>query len=286
MSLIQIQEAIQLKKQIFELHTKQIRKNIIEMVFQAQSGHIGGSFSATEILTYLYFVEMKIDTSNVKSIERDRFVLSKGHASPLLYATLAEKGFLKKEELASFRHINSRLQGHPNKTDLEGVDMSTGSLAQGFSAAVGMALADQIDHKIHRIYVLLGDGECEEGEVWEAAMCAAHYRLDHLCAIIDHNNLQIDGDIEEVMNPNPLDKKFEAFGWNVEYANGHEYVDLKDAFAAARSCKGKPTMILANTIKGKGVSFMENNVAWHGGVPNIEQYEQALLELESGCRNE
>lgn len=262
-----------------EVHAKEIRKQIITMVYQAQSGHPGGSLSATDILTVLYFDVMDINTDNVKGIDRDRFVLSKGHASPLLYGTLKEKGLLK-EDISTFRKFNSKLQGHPNMNYVEGVDMSTGSLGQGISAAVGMALANKIDQKEHRIYALLGDGECEEGEVWEAAMAAAHYQLDNLCAIVDFNGLQIDGDIKAVMNPTPIGKKFEAFGWNFLSIDGHDYQEIKEAFEKAKECKGKPTMILANTIKGKGVSFMENNAAWHGSAPNKEQLQQAIKELE------
>lgn len=257
-----------------------IRKNIIEMVYQAQSGHPGGSLSGADILTYLYFQEMNIEVETLSSIHRDRFVLSKGHASPLVYATLYERGFLDKEELCTFRKINSKLQGHPNMKYLAGIDMSTGSLGQGISCAVGMALANKIDKSTHRIYVMLGDGECEEGQVWEAAMAASHYQLDNLCAIVDYNGLQIDGDIHSVMNPTPIDQKFEAFNWNVLTIDGHNFDEISNAFHEARACKGKPTLILANTIKGKGVSFMENNYMWHGSAPNKEQHRQAREELE------
>ena len=261
-------------------HAQQIRKRIVDMVYLAQSGHPGGSLSAADILTYLYFEEMDITKENADSIDRDRFVLSKGHASPLLYSVLMEKGILSESELSTFRQINSNLQGHPNMNEVTGVDMSTGSLGQGISAAVGMALANKIDHNDYRIYALLGDGECEEGEVWEAAMAAAHYQLDNLCVFVDYNGLQIDGDIRTVMNPTPIDVKFEAFGWYVEHVNGHDFDELSKAFTKARENKGKPTMILAHTIKGKGVSFMENNYAWHGSVPNDEQYIQAMNELK------
>ena len=263
----------------YKTHATNIRKNIVKMVAEAKSGHPGGSLSAADILTVLYFHEMDINEENASSIDRDRFVLSKGHASPLLYAVLAEKGILEEEQLSTFRKINSKLQGHPNMNYVKGVDMSTGSLGQGISCAVGMALANKIQHNDHRIYALLGDGECEEGQVWEAAMAAAHYQLDNLCAIVDFNGLQIDGDITKVMNPTPLDKKFETFGWHVIVIDGHEYGQIEEAFAKAREVKGKPTMIIAKTIKGKGVSFMENNAAWHGSAPNAEQLAEALEEL-------
>ena len=272
-------EEIKLEKQLLQEHAKNIRCNIIKMVADAKSGHPGGSLSAADILSVLYFNEMDITKENAGSIERDRFVLSKGHASPLLYATLAEKGIIEEEELKSFRRINSKLQGHPNMNYVKGVDMSTGSLGQGISCAVGMALANKIQEKSHRIYTLLGDGECEEGQVWEAAMSAAHYELDNLVAIVDFNGLQIDGDIKKVMNPTPIDKKFEAFNWYVIEINGHEIEEIKKALEEAKTVKGKPTMILAHTIKGKGVSFMENNAGWHGSAPNGEQRVQALKEL-------
>ena len=259
--------------------SKLIRKDIVSMLTESASGHPGGSLSAADIVTTLFFKEMNIDPSNPKNPDRDRFVLSKGHASPLLYATLFEKGLLK-EDLNTFRKINSKLQGHPNMNYVDGVDMSTGSLGQGISAAVGMALANKVDGNDHRVYTLLGDGECEEGEVWEAAMAAAHYRLNNLCAIVDFNSLQIDGNIRDVMNPTPIDEKFKAFGWNVVNIKGHDYEDIRFAFDEAKKEKEKPTMILAHTIKGKGVSFMENNAAWHGSAPNAEQCAQAVKELE------
>ncbi|WP_273398958.1 transketolase [Traorella massiliensis] len=266
------------KKQL-QQHAINIRKNILKMVVNAQSGHIGGSLSSADIITYLYFNVMDINEDNVKSIDRDRFVLSKGHASPLLYAVLAEKGFIDEDELMTFRKINSRLQGHPSMKLLDGVDMSTGSLGQGISAAVGMAIANKLDQNDHRIYVLLGDGECEEGEVWEAAMAATHYKLDNLCAILDYNQLQIDGSIHDVMDPSPLDEKFKAFGWHVVEIDGHNYDEIEKAFAQAKTIKGQPTLIFAHTIKGKGVSFMENQSAWHGSAPNEEQLKEALKEL-------
>ena len=268
-----------MKTEELKQHAAHIRENIVCMVANANSGHPGGSLSAADILTVLYFEVMDINEENVKGIDRDRFVLSKGHASPLLYATLFEIGLLH-EDLNTFRKINSKLQGHPNMNYVDGVDMSTGSLGQGISAAVGMALANKVDGNDHRVYTLLGDGECEEGEVWEAAMAAAHYRLNNLCAIVDFNSLQIDGNIRDVMNPTPIDEKFKAFGWNVVNIKGHDYEDIRFAFDEAKKEKEKPTMILAHTIKGKGVSFMENNAAWHGSAPNAEQCAQAVKELE------
>ncbi len=262
-----------------QYHATEIRKSIVQMVSEANSGHPGGSLSAADIITYLYFNEMNIDCTNAGTIERDRFVLSKGHASPLMYAVLAEKGIISKDALHTFRKINSKLQGHPNMNYVAGVDMSTGSLGQGISAAVGMALANKLDNKSDRVYALLGDGECEEGQVWEAAMSAAHYKLNNLCAIIDFNQLQIDGNIKDVMNPTPIDKKFEAFNWNVIEINGHDFDEIASAFKQARECEDKPTAIIAHTIKGKGVSYMENNYAWHGVAPNEEQLAQALKEL-------
>lgn len=264
----------------YKTHATHIRKNIVKMVTEAKSGHPGGSLSSADILTVLYFKEMDITLENALSTDRDRFVLSKGHASPLLYATLAEKGIIDESELSTFRKINSKLQGHPNMNYVAGVDMSTGSLGQGISAAVGMALANKIQKNSHRVYALLGDGECEEGQVWEAAMAAAHYQLDNLCAIVDFNGLQIDGNIEKVMNPTPIDEKFKAFGWHVIEIKGHDYDEIEKAFEEAKEVKGQPTMILAHTIKGKGVSFMENNAGWHGSAPNEEQCAQAIAELE------
>lgn len=272
-------EVSDLEKTALQMKATNIRKNIVKMVSEAKSGHPGGSLSAADLMSVLYFDVMDITTENASSIDRDRFVLSKGHASPLLYATLAEKGIIDEEDLKTFRKINSKLQGHPNMNYVKGVDMSTGSLGQGISCAVGMAMANRVQGKDHRIYALLGDGECEEGQVWEAAMAAAHYQLDNLCAIVDFNGLQIDGDITKVLNPTPIDKKFEAFNWNVIDIDGHDYEQIQNAFAQAKATKGKPTMILARTIKGKGVSFMENNAAWHGSAPNSEQCAQAVSEL-------
>ena len=261
-----------------EQRAKNIRRNIVTEVYSAKSGHPGGSLSAADILTELYFEQMDINKDNVNTIDRDRFVLSKGHASPLLYATLAEKDLLD-EDLTTFRNINSKLQGHPNMNYVAGVDMSTGSLGQGISCAVGMAISNKVDQNNHRIYVLLGDGECEEGEVWEAAMAASHYKLDNLCAILDYNHLQIDGNIDDVISPEPFASKFESFGWNVLDVNGHDFDQLRNAFNQAKQTKDKPTVIIAHTIKGKGVSYMENNYAWHGAAPNDEQYETAMKEL-------
>ena len=262
-----------------ELHANNIRKNILTEVYSANSGHPGGSLSGADILTEIYFEQMDINKENIDSIDRDRFVLSKGHASPLLYGTLKEKGLLE-DDLTTFRKINSNLQGHPNMNEVTGVDMSTGSLGQGISCAVGMAIVNkQVDKNTHRIYCLLGDGECEEGQVWEACMSAAHYKLDNLCAVLDYNHLQIDGNIDDVISPEPFASKFESFGWNVLDVNGHDFDELRNAFNQAKNEKGKPTMIIAHTIKGKGVSFMENNYAWHGTAPNDEQYETAMKEL-------
>lgn len=258
---------------------KVIRKDIVSMLTESGSGHPGGSLSATDILTTLYFNEMKIDPEDPQNPNRDRFVLSKGHAAPVLYATLARKGYFDVEELKTLRKLGSNLQGHPNMNDLSGVDMSTGSLGQGISAAVGMALAGKLDNKDYRVFALLGDGELEEGQVWEASMSAAHYKLDNLTIFVDFNGLQIDGDIHEVMNPSPIDKKFEAFGWKTIIIDGHSYEDILNAIEEAKATKDKPTAIIAKTIKGKGVSFMENEAAWHGTAPNKEQCEQALREI-------
>ena len=264
-----------------KLHAKNIRKNILRQVYGAQSGHPGGSLGATDILTVLYFDVMDINKENAGGIDRDRFVLSKGHVSPLLYAVLAEKGILAEEELKTFRLIDSKLQGHPNMNYVTGVDMSTGSLGQGFAAADGMALANKLAGNDYRIYCLIGDGETEEGEIWEAAMAAAHYKNDNLCAIVDVNGLQIDGKTSDVIGPEPLDQKFAAFGFHVICVDGHNMEELKAAFAEAKTVKGKPTAIIARTVKGKGVSFMENNAGWHGKAPNQEQFEAAMAELEA-----
>ena len=256
-----------------------MRKNIVRMVHNAQSGHPGGSLSCADILTVLYFRIMNINKDNLHDVKRDKFVLSKGHASPAIYAVLAEKGFIPQEEVMTYRLINSRLQGHPNMRDCPGVDISTGSLGQGLSVAVGMSLANKLDGNDFRTYVLLGDGECDEGMVWEAAMAAAHYKLDNLLAIVDHNGLQIDGKNDDVMKNAPLGEKFAAFGWNVFGVDGHDMDAIEAACKAAEQVKGRPTVIIAETIKGKGVSFMENQVGWHGKAPNDEQLEIALKDL-------
>ena len=266
------------KEELVEI-SKKIRKDVVEMLTESASGHPGGSLSAADIVTTLFFNELNIDPSNPKDENRDRFVLSKGHAAPVLYSALARRGFFDPKELLTLRKTGSRLQGHPNMNDLPGIDMSTGSLGQGISAAVGMALAGKTDNKSYRVYALLGDGELEEGQVWEASMCAAHYKLDNLTAFVDFNGLQIDGEITKVMNPSPIDKKFEAFGWNVLIIDGHNYDEILDAIEKAKNHKGQPTVIICNTIKGKGVSFMENEASWHGTAPNKEQCEIALKEL-------
>jgi len=259
----------------------EVRKGIIISTHAAKAGHPGGSLSAADIFTYLYFEEMQnIDPANPKNPDRDRFVLSKGHTAPGLYATLALKGFFPFEDLVLLRKLHSYLQGHPDMKATPGVDMSTGSLGQGISAAVGMALAARIDKKDYRVYTLLGDGEIEEGQVWEAAMYAGHKKLDNLVAIVDNNGLQIDGKIEDVCSPYPIDKKFEAFNWHVINADAHDFDSLRAAFAEAKTVKGMPTVIVCKSIKGKGVSFMENQAGWHGVAPNDEQKEIAMAELE------
>ena len=256
-----------------------IRLGILEEVFSASSGHPGGSLSIAEIITYLYFEEMKVDPADPKAADRDRLVLSKGHTAPALYSVLAEKGYFPKEDLLTLRQADSYLQGHPDMKGTPGVDMTTGSLGLGVSAACGMALAAKIDGKSYRTYAIVGDGESEEGQVWEAAMFAAHYHLDNLCFILDLNGLQIDGKITDVMNPTPHDKKFEAFGFNVINADAHDFDSIAAAFAAARECTGKPSVIIAHSVKGKGVSFMENQVGWHGKAPSDAEYEQAKAEI-------
>ncbi len=269
------------EKQQLKITAAKVRLNIIEGVFNAKSGHPGGSLSAAELFTYLYFKEMNVDPANPKCENRDRFVLSKGHCAPGYYAALAERGFFSTEEIKSLRHIGAMLQGHPDMKGTPGVDMSSGSLGQGISCAVGMALAGKMDKKDFRVYTLLGDGETEEGQVWEAAMFAGHKNLDNLCVIVDHNGLQIDGPIAEVGGPDPLDEKFKAFGFDVITINGNCFEEIEKAFEFAKSVKGKPTAIIANTIKGKGVSYMENNVNWHGAAPNKDQYEVAMAELRA-----
>ena len=254
---------------------------VIEGVFNAKSGHPGGSLSIADILTYLYFEHMNVDPKNPKDENRDRFVLSKGHTAPALYAVLANKGFFPVSELKNLRKPGSMLQGHPSMNRTPGIDMSTGSLGQGISTAVGMALAGKIDKKDYRVYTVLGDGEIEEGQVWEAAMFAAAKGLDNLCAVVDNNNLQIDGSVAEVNSPYPIPEKFRAFGWNVIEIYGHSFDEIDAAFNAAQEFKGKPTVIVAKTVKGKDVSFMEDQCSWHGTAPNAEQYEQAMSELEA-----
>ena len=267
---------------IVELKNKanDIRIGIIDATHAAKSGHPGGSLSIADIMTYLYFEKMNIDPTNPKMADRDRFVLSKGHTAPALYSTLAHRGFFPVEDLVTLRKIDSYLQGHPDMNKIPGVDMSAGSLGLGISSACGMALAGKIDGKDYRVYTMLGDGESEEGQVWEAAMFASHYKLDNLCVILDLNGLQIDGPITEVMNPMPHDKKFEAFGFHVITIDGHNMEEIEAAFAEAETVKGKPTAIIAKTVKGKGVSFMENSVNWHGAAPNDEQHAAAIAELK------
>lgn len=267
------------EKTVLAETANRVRIGILDGVFNAGCGHPGGSLSIAELLTYLYFKEMKIDPENPKWEDRDRFVLSKGHTAPALYATLAERGFFPVEELKTLRKIDSRLQGHPDMKGIPGVDMSTGSLGLGISAACGMALAGKTAGKDYRVYTILGDGESEEGQVWEAAMFAAHYKLDNLVAIVDWNGLQIDGTVEEVMNPTPHNLKFSAFGWNVISIDAHDFDQIEAAFAAAKAVKGKPTAIIAKSVKGKGVSYMENAVQWHGAAPKEDLYRVALADL-------
>ena len=271
----------QAKLDLLKKTAAQIRLDIIEEVHAASSGHPGGSLSIAEIISYLYFAEMKVDPKNPKWDDRDRFVLSKGHTAPALYAALAQKGFFDRAELCKLRQVDSFLQGHPDMKGTPGVDMSTGSLGLGFSAACGMALAAKVDGKDYRTYTIVGDGESEEGQIWEAAMFAAHYKLDNLCVVFDWNGLQIDGTVEEVMNPTPHDKKLEAFGFHVISIDGHDFDAIEAAFNEAKTVKGKPTAIIAKTIKGKGVSYMENQVGWHGSAPNDEQYAIAVAEIKA-----
>ncbi len=258
----------------------EIRKGIVTAVYSAKSGHPGGSLSAADLFAYLYFEEMNIDPKNPKWEDRDRFVLSKGHVAPGLYATLAERGYFPKEDLKTLRHTGSYLQGHPDMKHIPGVDMSSGSLGQGVSAAVGMAAAGKFDRKDYRVYALTGDGELQEGQIWEAAMWAGHRKLDNLVVIVDNNNLQIDGAVDEVCSPYPIDRKFEAFQFHVITIDGNNFDEIRAAFDEARTVKGQPTAIIAKTMKGKGVSFMENQAGWHGKAPNDEQYRQAMEELE------
>ena len=266
--------------QLKELATK-VRLGAVTAVHSASSGHPGGSLSIADVLTYLYFEEMNIDPKNPKWEDRDRFVLSKGHTSPALYAVLAHRGYFPVEDLETFRQIDSYLQGHPDMKGVPGVDMTTGSLGLGISAACGMALSAKIRNKDYRVYTIIGDGESQEGQVWEASMFAAHYKLDNLVVYVDWNGLQIDGEIEKVMNPTPYKEKFEAFGFNVISIDAHDFSQIEAAYKAARECKGKPTAIIARSIKGKDVSYMENQAGWHGSAPNDEQYAQAVAELNA-----
>lgn len=264
-----------------EKMAKEVRKGIIEAVYNGKSGHPGGSLSVADILTVLYFNELNIDEKNPKWEDRDRLVLSKGHCSPALYSCLANRGFFPVEDLKTFRNINSYLQGHPDMNKVPGVDMTTGSLGQGLSSAVGMAIAGKMDKKDYRVYCILGDGEIEEGQIWEAAMSAKKYHLDNLCVIVDNNNLQIDGTVEEVMSPYPIDDKFRSFGFEIIKIDGHNMQEIMDAFDVAKHIKDKPVCIIAKTIKGKGVSYMENQVGWHGKAPNEEQYKMAIEMLNT-----
>lgn len=264
-----------------QINATKARIGVIIGTYNAKSGHPGGSLSAADVLTYLYFKEMNVDPSNPKWADRDRFVLSKGHSAPALYAVLALKGYFDWDELKSLRHVGAMLQGHPDMKGTPGIDMSTGSLGQGISTACGMAIAGKMDNKDYRVYTVLGDGECEEGQVWEALMFAAHKNLDNLVVIVDQNGLQIDGTVAEVGGIEPLDKKFEAFGFNTLKVDGHSFEELEKAFAVAKETKGMPTAILMKTVKGKGVSFMENQVGWHGKATNDEEYKQAMAELEA-----
>ena len=258
----------------------EMRMKVVDMIYKAQSGHPGGSLSAADIYTYLFFEEMNVDPADPKKADRDRFVLSKGHTAPGYYATLANRGFFPVEDLTTLRKVGSYLQGHPDMKHIPGVDMSSGSLGQGISAAVGMALSAKLSGDDYRVYTLLGDGEIQEGQVWEAAMLAAHRKLDNLVVIVDNNNLQIDGAIDEVNSPYPIDKKFEAFNFHVINIDGHDFDAIDAAFKEAKATKGQPTAIIAKTVKGKGVSFMENQASWHGAAPNDEQYKVAMEDLE------
>lgn len=268
-----------IKKSLQKIACK-VRMGVIEGTFNAKSGHPGGSLSISDTLTYLYFNKLNVDPKNPEMTDRDRFVLSKGHTAPALYAVLAQKGFFPEEELKTLRHIGAMLQGHPC-IHIPGIDMSSGSLGQGISAACGMALAGKIDSRPYKVYTILGDGEIQEGQVWEAAMFASHYKLDNLVAVIDNNGLQIDGSVEDVMSPYPIINKFEAFGWHVITMDAHDFDDIDRAFNEAEKISGKPVAIIQKSIKGKGVSFMENQVSWHGSAPNKEQYDIAMAELNA-----
>jgi len=274
-----MEDEIIVTNQALEQTSQKLRRNVIEMLHEAKSGHPGGSLSAAEIMTVLFFDEMRIDKDNPKDPNRDRFVLSKGHAAPILYSALAEKGFFEKEELLKLRKVGAMLQGHPDMKGTPGVDMSTGSLGQGIACANGMALAAKLDKKDYNVFALLGDGEIQEGLVWEAFMFAAHYKLDNLIAFLDFNGLQIDGKNDDVMCVKPVDSKLEAFGWHVQVIDGHSVEEIKQAIAIAKDTKEKPSMIICRTIKGKGVSFMENEAGWHGKAPNDEETKIALKEL-------
>ncbi len=276
LSLMEQSKIIELKKKAAE-----VRLTALEGVFSAQSGHPGGSLSIADILTYLYNEDMNIDPKNPKMESRDRLVLSKGHTAPALYSVLAHKGYFPVEEMKKLRQVDSFLQGHPDMKGTPGVDMTTGSLGLGISAACGMALAAKVDGKDYRTYAIIGDGESQEGQVWEACMFAGHYKLDNFCLVVDWNGLQIDGKITEVMNPTPYDKKLEAFGFNVITIDGHNFEEIDAAFKAARACKGQPTAIISKSVKGKGVSFMEDLASWHGSAPNAEQYAEAVAEIKA-----
>ncbi len=273
------------KKQL-QITACRVRMGIVESTHAAKCGHPGGSLSAADLFTYLYNKELNVDPKNPKWEDRDRFVLSKGHCAPGLYAALANRGFFPVEDLLTLRKTGSYLQGHPNMNTVPGVDMSTGSLGQGISTACGMALAAKIQGKTHRVYTLLGDGEIQEGQVWEACMFAAHYKLDNLCVVVDNNGLQIDGEVAKVMSPYPIDAKLEAFGFHVQVIDGHDFDAMEAAFAAAKTVKGKPSAIIMKSVKGKGVSFMENNAGWHGTAPNDAQYEQAMAELTAALNEQ
>lgn len=272
-----MEEAMDIKA--LEKTAADVRVGVVKAIHNAGSGHPGGSLSAADIVTALYFSEMNVDPKNPKMEGRDKFILSKGHAGPVQYSALALKGYFPVEDFMTLRKLGSKFQGHPDMNKVPGIEMSTGSLGQGFAAAGGMAIANKLNNDPGRIYVLLGDGEIQEGIVWEAAMSAAHYKLDNMVGILDYNGLQIDGRNEDVMTVAPVADKFRAFGWNVLEINGHDFEEILDAFAKARECKGKPTMIVAKTVKGKGVSFMEDNAGWHGKAPNDEETEQAVAEL-------
>ena len=271
----------ELEKKQLQVTACHVRMGIIDATHGAKAGHPGGSLSAADMFTYLYFKEMNVDPANQKGADRDRFVLSKGHTAPGLYSALAHRGFFPVEDLVTLRHIDSYLQGHPNMNTVPGVDMSTGSLGQGISCAVGMALGLKHQGKSPRVYTLLGDGEIQEGQVWEACMAAAHYKLDNLCIVVDNNGLQIDGNIADVMSPYPIVDKLVAFGFDVQAIDGHDFDAIEAAFNHARTVKGKPSAIVINSVKGKGVSFMENNAGWHGKAPNDAEYAQAMAELKA-----